>query len=120
MYQMGAFYRNKGLQTRRIPGWLLYFVSGLLGLQCSQTDNVIRAWDAQIRINASYFAKIEQCGQPAGLLLLVPHDVQEPDVALCEGEILAAACPVVRIPPSCILLYFKPAPRSDVDKKPKL
>lgn len=117
MYQMGAFYRNKGFGfLSPVAGLLLLFSVA----QCSRTDNVIRAWDAQVRVNASYFAKIEQCAQPAGLLLLVPNDVQESDVFLCEGEILAAACPLTAIPPSCFLLYFKKAPKPDVDKKPKL
>lgn len=117
MYLMGAFYRNKALPALMQIGGLLLCV---LSAHCSRTDNVIRAWDAQVRVNASYFAKIEQCNQPAGLLFLVPNDVQEPEVQLCEGEILAAACPIERIPPSCFLLFFKKAPASDVDKKPKL
>ncbi|MCR9142488.1 MAG: hypothetical protein NXI24_09570 [bacterium] len=117
---MGGYYRNKGLFARRFSIWAQAIVFCALYLQCSQSDNVIRAWDAQVRVNAAYFAKIEQCNQPAGLLLLVPNDVQEPDVRLCEGEILAAACPIASIPPSCFLLFFKSAPNPDVDKKPKL
>lgn len=122
MYQMGVFYRNKGLYAKaRIVRILFVTIAcGGFGFHCSRTDNVIRAWDAQVRVNAAYFAKIEQCKQPAGLLLLVPNDVQESDVLVCEGELLNAACPLTRIPPSCFLLFFKKAPKPDVDKKPKL
>lgn len=103
----------------RLVGTAL-LVTALCLAGCSQSDNVTRAWDAQIRVNAAYFAKAEQCGQGTGLLILVPNDVQEPDVALCEGELLASPCPLTVIPPSCFLLLFKSAPQPDVDKKPKL
>ena len=120
MVPVTALSGKKGLRapSRFSPVGAVFLLAGLA--LCSRTDNVIRAWDAQVHINAAYFAKIEQCEQPPGLLLLVPHDVQEPDVQLCEGELLASACPIATIPPSCFILYFKPAPAPDVDQKPKL
>lgn len=82
---------------------------------CSQADNVVPAWDAQVRVNLAYEVKLDQCDQGRTFLLLVPFDVQDPDVRLCENELLAAECPVESIPASCALLFFKQAPQPDVD-----
>ena len=84
---------------------------------CNRTDNVVPAGDAQLRVNAAYFAKVEQCDQGADLLLFVPFDVQEPNLLACEIELLASGCPFTAIPLSCFLLLFTPAPGNDVDER---
>jgi len=77
-------------------------------------DDVVDAWTAQTRVNAAYFAKLQQCEQSTPFFLLfVPNDVQESDVRLCEAEILAAACPAEIIPASCILLAFRKAEKTE-------
>lgn len=82
---------------------------------CGRADNVVPAWDAQVRVNLAYAAKTDQCKQAPAFFLFVPFDVQEPDVRLCENELLAAACPLNQLPLSCALLFFKKAPKPDLD-----
>lgn len=82
------------------------------------TDNYVTADEAQTRINAAYAAKLDQCGQNnADFFLFVINDVQEPDVRLCEAELLSAACPIKSMPASCFLLFFKKAPGSDIESR---
>lgn len=104
------------LRNRSAAVFAASFLSGLCFGGC-ETDTVLQAWDAQVRVNASYFAKLDQCDQSGpGFLILVPNDVQESDVRLCESELLASACPLNRIPGSCFLLLFKKA-RPDVESR---
>ena len=88
----------------------------LLALPFCVADNVINAWDAQKRVNNAYFLKLDQCKQTQTFFLLVPNDVEESDVQLCEGDLLAAACPLKGEPASCVLLLFKKAKHRDVDR----
>lgn len=96
-----------------VPG----LVALVFGLACGRADNVVPAWDAQVRVNLAYAAKTEQCKQTPAFFLFVPFDVQEPDVRLCENELLAAACPLNQLPLSCALLFFKKAPKPDLDDR---
>lgn len=82
---------------------------------CNQSDRATPAWTAQQRINAAYQVKVDQCDSDPGLWLPVPHDVREEDVRLCEGELLAAACPLSRIPAGCLVMVLKPPPPPDED-----
>ncbi len=99
---------------------IVLVLSVLLFAYCSRTDNVLRAWDAQLRVNAAFQAKLLACEQAQPFLIFVPYDVQEPDVLLCEGEILATPCPVERMPTACFVLLFKTAPNPDIDQKLKI
>ncbi len=88
-----------------------------LASACGRADNVVPSWDAQVRVNLSYAAKTDQCKQTPTFFLFVPFDVQEPDVRLCENELLAAPCPLNIMPASCALLFFKKAPKPDIDDR---
>lgn len=101
--------------------FLLAAIAGLIALAvcagCGRADNVTPAWDAQVRVNLAYAAKTDQCKQAPAFFLFVPFDVQEPDVRLCENELLSAACPLNQLPLSCAILFFKKAPKPDLDNR---
>lgn len=88
---------------------LLLFFAGCV------TDNYVDRYDAQRRVNQALSSKYKQCGQTVTLLVPVPFDEQEGDVRNCEAEILAAACPLRNMPPSCFLLLLKKSPHEDID-----
>ena len=98
-----------GKQARRRRSSALPAAALLLVLlSACVADDLVDAWTAQSRVNAAYFAKLQQCAQTEPFFLLfVPFDVKEADVRACEAETLASGCPLTRLPASCALLMFK-------------
>lgn len=84
-----------------LPLLLSLFVSG-----CNYQDDRVDSWQAQKRVTAAYFARLKQCDQEPGLLILVPDEVREGQVRQCEADLLAADCPLEEPPPFCRLLLF--------------
>ncbi|MBI3396422.1 MAG: hypothetical protein HY042_11345 [Spirochaetia bacterium] len=90
-------------------------IFGRIGVYCL-SDNVVAAHDAEIRINAAYKYRLEQCKANPSFPIFIPFDIQEPLVNECEAEILSAACPIAKMPAGCVYLYFKKAPHDDLDR----
>lgn len=90
----------------------------ILSISACWTDDVIRAHDATVRVNTVIQAKVIQCidageTQPPQAFV-VPHDVQEDPLILCEATILTNPCPMTYVPAACWALLLQPAAK-DVD-----
>lgn len=81
------------------------------------TDNIVDARDAQSRVNAAYLYRLDVCKQGPAFPLIIPHDVAEADLGICETDLLSARCPLTRMPAGCALLFLKKAKHEDMERR---